>query len=87
MTTLNNNNQQGETFHVKHGQSRRYSLFESVANIAIGYFVAVAAQVAIFPIFGIHVPLHSNLAIGGLFTLVSLARSYALRRLFNWIGR
>ena len=64
-------------------QSRRASLLESATNIAIGYGVAVAAQVAIFPLFGINVPLGDNLLIGGLFTAVSLVRSYALRRLFN----
>ena len=64
-------------------QSRHASLLESAANIAIGYGVAVAAQVAIFPLFGINIPLGDNLLIGGLFTVVSLVRSYALRRLFN----
>lgn len=56
---------------------------ESCANIAIGYFVALASQIAVFPMFGIHVPLHDNLAIGAIFTIVSLARSYAIRRWFN----
>lgn len=64
-------------------QSRRASLLESVANIAVGYGVAVAAQVVIFPLFGINVPLSDSLLIGGLFTIVSLVRSYCLRRLFN----
>lgn len=59
------------------------SAVESVANVAIGYGVAVLAQVAIFPLFGLEVRLSDNLAIGGLFTLVSLARSYMVRRLFN----
>lgn len=68
-------------------QSRRMSLVESCVNVAVGYGVAVAAQVAIFPLFGIRVSLTDNLLIGVAFTLVSLARSYALRRVFNWIGR
>jgi hypothetical protein len=68
-------------------QSKKYSFIESCANIAIGYGIAVIAQLAIFPLFGIHVPLGSNLAIGALFTIVSLVRSYSLRRLFNWINR
>lgn len=64
-------------------QSRRASLLESAANIAIGYGVAVSAQVVIFPMFGMDVPLSDNLLIGGLFTIVSLVRSYCLRRVFN----
>jgi len=68
-------------------QSRKYSFIESCANIAIGYGIAVMAQIIIFPLFNIHVPLASNLAIGACFTVVSLVRSYSLRRLFNWINK
>jgi hypothetical protein len=66
-------------------QSRRNSALEAVANVLIGYAVAIAAQMAIFPLFGIHVPPSEHLAIGGLFTVVSLVRSYVLRRAFNRI--
>jgi hypothetical protein len=66
-------------------QSRTMSIIESVANVAIGYGIAVCAQIAIFPLFGINVPIGDNLAIGGLFTIVSLLRSYFLRRIFNAI--
>lgn len=69
-------------------QSRLASIAESLANIAIGYLIAVAAQVAIFPLFGIQVSAGDNFAIAGLFTAVSLVRSYMLRRVFNyWSGR
>ena len=64
-------------------QSRRNSALEAVANVVIGYVVAISAQLVIFPLFGIHAPLGEHLAIGGLFTVVSLVRSYVLRRLFN----
>jgi hypothetical protein len=64
-------------------QSRKHSLLESLVNVAIGYFVALAAQLMIFPLFGIHVSMQDNLLIGALFTVVSIVRSYALRRLFN----
>lgn len=68
-------------------QSRRWSFFESCVNVAVGYGVAVLAQIVIFPFFGIRVSLADNLLIGAFFTVVSIARSYALRRAFNWIGR
>lgn len=68
-------------------QSRRLSAVEAVANVAIGYGVALCAQIAVFPLFGLHPSLGDNLAIGAVFTVVSLARSYAVRRLFNAIGR
>ncbi len=58
-------------------------MIEAVANVAIGYFVAILSQLAVFPLFGIHVPLSANLWIGAWFTVISLVRSYALRRWFN----
>lgn len=64
-------------------QSRRRSAIEAVANVVIGYVVAISAQMAIFPLFGLYASPGEHLAIGGLFTVVSLVRSYVLRRLFN----
>jgi len=64
-------------------QSRVESLVESIVNIAIGYGVALLSQILIFPLFGIHVPLSTNLWIGLWFTMISLVRSYVIRRWFN----
>ena len=64
-------------------QSRRMSLLEAATNVVVGYAVAVASQVMVFPWFGLHPSLGENLAIGALFTGISLVRSYALRRLFE----
>lgn len=66
-------------------QSRIMSAVESVTNVAIGYGVAIATQAAVFPLFGIHATVKEHLTIGGIFTVVSLVRSYFLRRLFNRI--
>ncbi len=64
-------------------QSRLMSAVEAVANVAVGYGVAVATQLAVFPLFGLEASLTQNLAIGLIFTVVSLVRSYALRRAFE----
>ena len=64
-------------------QSKRASLLEACTNVAIGYFVALASQLLIFPLYGIHVSLSANIAIGVWFTLISIARSYVLRRFYN----
>lgn len=64
-------------------QTRLHSALESVANVAVGYSVAVLTQIAVYPAYGIHVAVTDQLSIGGWFTLVSLVRSYALRRWFN----
>ena len=66
-------------------QSRLMSFVESLTNVAVGYGVAVVTQILIFPIFGLHTTLAQNLMMGGIFTVVSIGRSYALRRLFEEI--
>ena len=64
-------------------QSRLMSLVESLANVLVGYVVAVATQMAVFPLFGLAVTVTENLLIGLIFTAVSIVRSYALRRGFE----
>lgn len=64
-------------------QTRAHSALEAVANVAVGYGVAVGSQIAILPLFGVHLPLADNLLIGVYFTAISLARSYVVRRVFN----
>lgn len=68
-------------------QSRRNSAFEAVTNVAIGYLVSVLANVLILPLFGYNVTIGDSFAIGLAFTLVSLVRSYLLRRAFNCLDR
>lgn len=59
------------------------SLVEAVTNVLVGYGVAVATQMLVFPLFGLYATLQENLLIGLIFTAVSLVRSYALRRIFE----
>ena len=64
-------------------QSRWMSLMEATTNIVVGYGLAVLTQMLVFPLFGLRVSLGENLGIGAAFTVVSLVRSFALRRAFN----
>lgn len=64
-------------------QSKLNSFIESLTNILIGYITALLSQLLIFPLFNINIPLSDNLLIGLYFTLISLVRSYAIRRWFN----
>ena len=64
-------------------QSRWMSLVEAATNIVVGFGLAVLTQVLVFPLFGLRVSLGENLGIGAVFTVVSLVRSFALRRIFN----
>ena len=62
-------------------------MVEAVANVVVGYVLAIATQLAVFPLFGIAAALSEHLAIGLAFVAMSLARSYALRRLFERLRR
>ena len=64
-------------------QTRLQSFIESIANILVGYFIAVGSQMLIFPMFGIITSIKTNIYIGLWFTVISLIRSYILRRFFN----
>lgn len=65
-------------------QTRLESLIEAGVNVAVGFSANFAMNLAILPVVGLPVPtLGQNLAMGVLFTIVSVARSYAVRRWFN----
>lgn len=64
-------------------QSRLMSLVEAAANVIVGYGIAVLTQIMVFPLFGLSATIGQNLAIGAVFTVVSLARNYLLRRAFE----
>ena len=65
-------------------QTKKQSLFESVVNVLVGFWVAVLIQVLVFPIFEIEATFGENLAISFIFTIVSILRGYILRRFFVW---
>lgn len=64
-------------------QTKTHSMIESITNVLVGYLIAVISQIIIFPVFGLNVSLKNNLIIGLWFTIISLIRSYILRRIFN----
>ena len=64
-------------------QSRFASLVEAIANVVLGYAAATLTQILVFPLFGIVISLAQNMILGVIFTAVSLARSYLLRRAFE----
>ena len=67
-------------------QSPWLSLAEAVADVAVGYGVTVATQILVFPVFGLQATPAQTLKMGAVFTVASVARSFALRRLFEAIG-
>tara|TARA_R100001463_G_C3505876_1_gene219551 strand:+ start:56 stop:271 length:216 start_codon:yes stop_codon:yes gene_type:complete len=64
-------------------QSKKRSFIEAVTNVLVGYLVAVISNLIVLPLFGYQVSLFDGFAIGVVFTVISLIRSYVIRRLFN----
>ena len=68
-------------------QTRLMSMVETITNVAIGLIVSFISQLAIFKLYDIHISLAQNLELTLYFTVVSIIRSYVLRRFFNSIRR
>ncbi len=68
-------------------QSRISSLLETSLSTLTGYFVAVITQITIFPHYDINISVADNLKIALIFTVVSILRGYAFRRLFNRLSQ
>ena len=64
-------------------RSRLMSLVEGATNVVVGLLVAVATQIVVFPILGLQASLDQNLKLALVFSDVSVARSYVLRRVFE----
>lgn len=67
------------------GQSPRSAIVEAWSNIAVGFTINFIANLFIVPmaVDGGHLSLLANLSMGWVFTAVSIARQYAIRRWFN----
>ena len=55
-------------------QTRLMSLVEAIANVVVGYGVAVLTQLVVFPWFGLPARIGDAMAIGAIYTVVSVAR-------------
>jgi len=68
-------------------QPKLHSFVEAWVDVLIGFGVSFAANMLILPRFGYNVSVNHALGIGLLFTVVSVVRGYAVRRLFNRMYR
>lgn len=64
-------------------QTKMSSFVEAWINVLIGFAINFVANLLILPMFGFNITLEDNLYIGILYTIISVARSYAVRRWFN----
>lgn len=64
-------------------QSKLMSWVETCLNTGIGFAIAMAAQIMVFPMFGYSPPLSTNFKIALIFTVISIVRGFVLRRVFE----
>ena len=64
-------------------QSRLASLIESLTNVAIGMVVSFFGQIVVSHWYNLPLNFAQNMQIVAFFTVLSVARSYVLRRVFN----
>ena len=65
-------------------QTKLQSFTEIIINTIVGYTIAVLSQLIIFPMFGVNLAFTDNLMIANYFTVISIAKGYAIRRFYNW---
>lgn len=65
------------------GQSRIGSLIEAIVNVLIGFGINFTANLIVLPWFGFALTPTDAFGIGLVFTAISIARSYFIRRYFN----
>ena len=64
-------------------QTKMGSFIEAWINVLIGFWINYIANLLILPLFGFHISLEANFYLGLLYTVISVARSYCVRRWFN----
>ena len=65
-------------------QSKKGSLIEALINTAIGFSINFTANLIILPLFGFDsLTVETNFYIGIAYTIISVIRSYVIRRWFN----
>jgi hypothetical protein len=64
-------------------QSRLMSWLESLINIVVGFGISLAAQMFFLPLIGVAIAFHQNLIFALIMTVISLLRSFVLRRVFE----
>ena len=67
----------------KKTQSKRMSLIESLTNVGFWILISLLANMIIFPFFWIYIWFSSHLIISIIFTIISIIRSYLIRRFFT----
>lgn len=67
-------------------QSRATSFIKSIVSTVVGFGVAMLANAIVLPLFGWTPSLSENLILTTIYTVISIARGYALERIFEALG-
>lgn len=68
-------------------QSRKHSAIETVVQTTVAFCLSVAIQPFIYSYYDFHVTTHESVELATVFTIVSLIRSYSIRRMFVWFHK
>ncbi len=64
-------------------QSKRQSLIETLTSVFVGWLIGVILNLTILPLFDYNITVVDSLWVSLIFTAVSVARGYVVRRIFN----
>ena len=64
-------------------QSKKESLIETLTSVFAGWLIGVILNMLVLPLFDYDVSLTDGVLISIIFTVVSVIRSYIIRRWFN----
>lgn len=65
-------------------QLKKHSALEASLNTASGFIISYSAGFLIFPLLGWNLDYKQNFMAVGLYTIISVVRSYIWRRIFNY---
>ena len=66
-------------------QTKKGSFVEAMINTTAGWLINYTANLVVLPLFGFNVTYAQAFYIGCVFTVISVVRSYVMRRVFNSI--
>lgn len=67
------------------GQTKKGSFVEAMISTTAGWLLNYTVNLAVLPLFGFNVTYAQAFYIGCIFTVISVVRSYVMRRVFNSI--
>ena len=64
-------------------QSKKQSLIETLTSVFVGWLIGVILNLTVLPLFDYNITVVDSLLVSLIFTVVSVARGYVIRRWFN----